>query len=223
MKIRNGFVSNSSSSSFLVMSNTSLKSKDNWKNLFKNANNINQDNFLFFEGDVEALIDSSAYALSNSVINGNFEEIINSHELNENLVVIKIENIKDMLLDESSWLFEEINYSIKRETREKLMEIRPSSFGGNLPTYIKLNYFSDIDFLKVEDSKFDEFVMDITRNYLKRFIEYIEENKNMNFYLVSASDEGYSNMLYADEGVFLRGHWKNLVKNSTKYIKFEHS
>lgn len=210
MKFRNGFVSNSSSSSFLIISPTEINTREDWKNtIFKDTRSLKKS--------IEKSIDAILKIKTDKEYRK--EEI----PFNEALSFYEVKNWKELLLDKESWLYQDILNQIHTEIRFELHNLPGSSFGGDLAEDIQFGFLYDMNWYRSTSDSYDVFITECVDNYIERILKELECSDKLYFYrLDTCSDCGVDSVNF-EESYFLRLNFSKIVQNSVEYMRFEYS
>lgn len=224
MKMRNGFVSNSSSSSFLIVSGMPLKSQKDWRQLFKPEKRFRNKDFYEFESkaDIGLALKSAISAIASSIDGSRFEDVRQSENYNYNLSAFAVDNWEELLKDKYSWLYEEIHNEVKMEMLDNIESLPDTSFGGNLGYGLIFNYNKNINYWRGKAEGYNLFADETIDRYIENILKSLEGDE-IYMYLLNFGSDGSSEKPYQKEGMFMRCYWHNLINKNVEYFKFEHS
>lgn len=207
MKIRNGFVSNSSSSSFILLMNPEVK---DWKEIFKSPEMIDSKKLCEIN-DNEKLEDKIKVLAD--ILNSTEPMELEGERLTP-LSFSEVPNYRELLVDESSFLFNELwqqTYSLI------LSKLDKTNYKGNLG--YDLNH-SFRDLLYGKDSELHDLALRITKEFIDNFLKATEdEEENIRFVYFTIDDELTTSENNWDI-CFLRSNWKRLIATNVEVLEY---
>jgi hypothetical protein len=217
MKTRVGFVSNSSSSSFLLLLNYEITSKEQIRKFFSGYNiktfierfkkDYKIDNF-----SVETIIDD----IYTSLIKNNSYEEDGEKELNYNLGVFRIENFEELIEKENSWLVEEFEDVLLWNLDKRFESLEEKDDFS-----VSVNLTPSLDSYTIDETMSKTFFKEVAKNYMKKIVK--NKGKGFNPILIRASSDGSPENPFMFTGLFLRFYWFDIANAILEFIRFEHS
>lgn len=220
MKVRKGFVSNSSSSSFVVITGEDIDTPAKWRHLFKPTKRIRKKKLWGVASDknLDTFMKDISIVLYENDNHKKYEDIKYTTSFKEDMNVCTIPNAIDLLCDSNSWLYEEIKHRIRMHIIHTLQEAQDSSLDGNLDGDLRFSPFMDID---VFSDKMEVWIEEIIDNYIRRLVEALQSEKVF-LKLVWVSSESSSKAEHHKESSFLRMNWEELIREDIEFFKFRH-
>lgn len=217
MKTRIGFVSNSSSSSFLLLLSYKITSKEQIRKWFSGYNiqtfieRFKKD-FKIQNFSIETIVDD----LYTCLLKNNSYEEDGEKEINYNLGVFPINNFEELIEKENSWLVEEFEDTLlwNLDKRFERTEER-DDFS------VEDDLAPSLDAYLIDEAIAKPFFKEVSKNYMKRIVK----NRKGEFHpiLVNASSDGNPENPFMFTGLFLRFYWFDIANAMLEFIRFEHS
>lgn len=233
MKSRMGFVSNSSSSSFLLLSMRETKTPEDWLEVFKPMENIDVEKINFYSVETDppdnidkefvfGMIQRTARAMSDSMTDTHMD----LYGPDYNFGSREIKDWRKMLNDKDFWLYKELLHNIRYNFYVNLGRMGSLRFEGqNLSEDIVLNIGKNLRYAYLKSRKVDSAMDDmgeyLTDRYIKQLGDILHEDSVMYYFRVSSDGDPCDP--YFEEGEFMRFNFHEIIHPEIEFIKFEHS
>lgn len=241
MKVRTGFVSNSSSSSFVLWGNIE-KSKEGLRSVFvsdKKAKKILKNDRWWNNGEkisISQMLDRLAQDLLESYVSEKEYTgegyTLNSdlYTVDKSLMVLEVPNWAELLEDRNSWLYKKFAEGIVSTLRNKLSA---DSQAGDVDHHTSIfeNYKLDFEIplyrsSVVFDEIWEQFSGYLVDYFMERWLKEFKEDEKyfkekgipMIFYIIDAATDGKS-----VSGWFLRQYFGDMLIDDVSYLFFDYS